>query len=93
MKSGDKVVCVDDDFSSSWADPRDHMDRVPRKGEVFVIRCHARARNGETGIVLIGCNALTSGVVIFYPERFRLLSELKSKANQKQERNHEHTGS
>jgi len=79
MQAGDKVICVDDDFSKSWADPRDYFNHIPVKGRVYVIKEWGVAKNGEPGVRLLGVVS-RNGDAVFYPWRFRLLTELQEES-------------
>jgi hypothetical protein len=73
---GDKVVCVDDDFSKCWMNPNIVFPSLPKKGVVYVVKELAVALNGEAGIKIIGCESFCKDGM-FYPRRFRLLTEMK----------------
>lgn len=74
-----KVVCVDDNFSKSWDDPRNHLSGIPVKGKIYVIKQWFKANNGEWGIQLVGINSLNTKNYCFYPWRFRKLDEMKER--------------
>jgi len=80
MNIGDKVVCVDDDWSKCWDDPHSYFSTLPQAGRTYVVKTIGLANNGERQIGLVGIEArnIGRGIAGFYPHRFRLLSEIRS---------------
>lgn len=78
MKPSDKVVCINDDWSGCWDDPRNYFQVLPQKGRVYTVKHLAIARNGEIMVIIVGCESCR-GEGGFYPQRFALLSDIKRK--------------
>lgn len=80
MKTGDKVVCVDDHWSNCWSDPRPWFSSLPIAGKVYVVSGFTLAPNGKTGVTLVGITGVpysNGNPAGFYPHRFRLLDEVR----------------
>lgn len=89
MRIGDKVVCVDD----AWRFAQDHVQVLPKKGQVYVIRsircCGVLLLVGVRGDIVDGrcsqCGVINRSVEFgFRPGRFRLLDEIKQQNQAKQ---------
>lgn len=83
MNPGDKVVCVDDNWSTCPFHPAGFFSDVPVAGRVYVVSSVGKSLNGEPGLKLVGIRSLTPHCV-FRITRFRLLSEMKLTAINKQ---------
>lgn len=83
MKAGDKVICVDDNWSRSHSHPAPYFTEIPVAGRVYVVRGFSTAPNGMTCVLLLGItgghytkNGQEAG---FFEDRFRLLEEMKAR--------------
>lgn len=73
MTNGDKVVCVDDDWSKCWTDPARFFSSLPKSGLVYVIECWDVAKNGERMVQLVGIASPPPGAGLL-PVAFQTLS-------------------
>lgn len=83
MNPGDKVVCVDDNWSTCPYHPAEVFSAIPVAGRVYVVSSVGESFNGTPGLKLVGIHSLTPHCV-FRISRFRLLSEMKLTAINKQ---------
>lgn len=81
-------MCVDDDWSKCWRDPRTVFTALPKRGVVYVVRDVRHALNGELGITLVGITnfqSVNDKWAVFYPHRFRRLDEMRAESKTLQE--------
>ncbi len=83
MKTGDKVICINDNFPPHCFDK---YSELPLKGRVYVVR-DSKEWMGQLGIWLIGIsgvhNTTWNDETGFCAWRFRLLSEMKQEAKER----------
>lgn len=79
MNPGDKVVCVDDNWSTSPCHPAEAFSDVPVRGRVYVVSGVGESARGIPGLKLVGIYGMTP-YHVFRITRFRLLSEMKQTA-------------
>ena len=85
MKAGDKVVCVDDNYTkwaARWLKFYPGWPRMPKKGEVYFVEVMTQEHDGPY-VTLLGFDWILQGPcreegerTRFKAQRFRLVSEV-----------------